>query len=224
MFSRADCSIAGGIYMAIGIEDFSKFIEENKGKRKFRQSVELAVNFRDLDFSKQDNRLNMDVNLPNGKGKVRKILLFATDRNLVEDAAKNGIEVADAAEMDKIAHDQKRLNSLLDYDLLAQASMMPSIAKAMGQFLGPRGKMPKPLLSGATPGAAAKDLTRRVEIKSKGKYLPTVHTVVGAEDMQAKELYDNILEVVGGISKKVGQNHIRSVYVKLTMSKPIKFM
>ena len=48
--------------------EFEKFIEENKGKRKFEQSVELAINFKGVDFSKQANRLSLDILLPNGKG------------------------------------------------------------------------------------------------------------------------------------------------------------
>ncbi|MCL5008696.1 MAG: 50S ribosomal protein L1 [Candidatus Marsarchaeota archaeon] len=210
--------------MALSQEEFSKFMAENKGQRKFKQSVELAVNFKGIDFTKQDNRLNLEVMLPNGKGKTKKIAVFATDKALVEDAKKNNILVIDGAETVRIAADQARLNSLLDYDLFAQPNLMPTIAKSMGQFLGPRNSMPRPLLSNANLASIASDAGRRVSIRSKGKYLPTVHAVVGSEDMDPSKIFDNINEVMNRIKAKVGQNNIRSAYVKLTMSKPIKLM
>ncbi|MGC8479211.1 MAG: 50S ribosomal protein L1 [Candidatus Micrarchaeia archaeon] len=210
--------------MALNIEEFTKFIAENKGKRKFKQTVELAVNFKGIDFTKQNNRLNLDILLPNGNGRSIKLAVFASDKTLLEDASKNNIDVIDPKELDAIGKDPKRLNSLLEYDLFAQPSLMPSIAKSLGQFLGPRNKMPRPLLPGITISSIKNDSTKRVNIKSKGKYLPTVHSVVGTEDMDPVKLYQNINEVLDNIKKKIGSNNVRSAYVKLTMSKPIKIM
>src|SRR5271166_972092 len=121
--------------MAEELENFSKFLADNKGKRKFKQTVELAVNFKGVDFSKQDNRLNLEVLLPNGKGKVKKIAVFSTDRTLSEEAAKHGVEVIDGNTLEQIKTDQARLNSLLEYELIAQPALMPAIAKSLGQFL-----------------------------------------------------------------------------------------
>ena len=139
--------------MAEKAEEFGKFIAENKGKRKFKQTVELAINFKGIDFAKQDNRINLDVILPNGKGKVKKMAVFSSDKGISEQARGNGIEVIDGADIPAIAADQARLNSLLDYELIAQPALMPQIAKSLGQFLGPRNKMPKPLV-GSTNMAA----------------------------------------------------------------------
>lgn len=210
--------------MPISVEEFAKFIAESKGKRKFKQTVEVAINFRGVDFSKQDNRLNMEVPLPNGKGKARNFALFANDRNLVEGAKRNNMQVIDTSEIEAVSKDQKRLSSLLNYDLLAQASAMPQVARFMGQFLGPRNKMPKPVMPNSNIDNIVRDMGRSVSIKSKGKYLPTVHSVVGVEDMEPEKIYANINEVVKAVGAKVGQNNVKSVYVKLTMSKPIKFM
>jgi large subunit ribosomal protein L1 len=206
------------------LEQFSVFIAENKGKRKFKQTVELAINFKGIDFTKQDNKLNLDVNLPNGKGKVKKIAMFATERNMIEEARKSNIEVIDGNNLDSIKSDSARLNSLLDYELIAQPNLMPSIAKSLGQFLGPRNKMPKPLLGNVNLTAIANELNKRVSIRNKGKNLPTIHCIVGTEDMEPQKIYDNIKEVMSIVTKKVGSNHIRSAYVKLTMSKPLRFM
>ncbi len=210
--------------MAQDYEEFARFIGENKGQRKFKQSVELAINFKALDFSRQDNRLNIEVLLPNGKGKVRKIGIFASDKSLIAEAEKNGIEVIRDTEIPSTASDSARMSNLLNYELVAQPNLMPVIAKSMGQFLGPRNRMPKPLLGNVNISNLVNELNRRIVLRSKGKYLPTIHCVVGTEDMEPVKLDANIKEVIGAITRKVGQNHIKSVYVKLTMSKPLRLM
>lgn len=208
--------------MVVDLENFSKFLAENKGKRKFKQTVELAINFKGVDFTKQDNRINLEVLLPNGKGKVKKIAVFSTDRNLSEQAQKSGVEVIDGNTLEQIKSDQARLNSLLDYELIAQPNLMPAIAKSLGQFLGTRNKMPKPILGNANIASMSNELNKRVTIRNRGKNLPTIHCIVGTEDMEAPKIYDNVQEVLNSITKKLGANHIRSAYVKLTMSKPFK--
>lgn len=210
--------------MALTLEEFSKFIAENKGQRKFKQSVELAVNFKGIDFNKQDNRLNLEVMLPYGKGKTKKLLVFATDKTILDDAKKNGIEAITGSEIDTVAADTKRMTALLEYDMFAQPSLMPTLAKSMGQFLGPRNRMPRPLLGNINLGNIATEATKRVNVRSKGKYLPTVHAVVGSEDMDADKILNNVNEVMEAIKKKVGTNNIKSAYVKLTMSKPVRLM
>ncbi|MDE1846474.1 MAG: 50S ribosomal protein L1 [Candidatus Micrarchaeota archaeon] len=208
----------------VKLDEITKFIGENKGKRKFKQSVELAINFKGVDFNKQDNKLNLEVSLPHGKGKVKKLAVFATDKNILESAQKLGIEVFDGNRLGEIAADQVRLSTLLNYDLVAQQSLMPQIAKFLGQFLGPRNKMPKPLLGNATLATIANDMSKRITIRTKGKNLPTVHCIVGSEDLEPQKIFENVNEVISSVTKKVGQNRIRSVYLKLSMSKPIKVM
>jgi len=204
--------------------DFEKFITENKGKRKFRQTVELAINFKNINFSDQNNRLNISVLLPNGKGKYNKLAVFTNDKNIIEEARKNGVEVISAEEIPAIANDKQRLNALLNYNLLAQPNLMPTIARALGQFLGPRGKMPKPLMPGTNMAKIANEMNNQITIKSSGKFLPTVHCAVGTEDMEPKKIFENIKEVINSIVAKVSQSKIKSVYVKLTMSKPMRLI
>ena len=160
--------------------------------------------------------------LPHGKGKTRKVAIFSTDRNIAEDARKNGVEVIDGTQIEQISKDTARLNSLLDYELIAQPSLMPNIAKSLGQFLGPRNRMPRPLVGNANIASLSNELTKRISLKNRGKNLPTIHCVIGNEDMEPEKIYDNIREVLSSVTKKVGGSHIKSAYVKLTMSKPLK--
>ncbi|MCL5412531.1 MAG: hypothetical protein M1474_02730 [Candidatus Marsarchaeota archaeon] len=205
------------------LDKLNSFLDENRGKRKFSQSVELSVNFHGIDFNKQDNRLNMDVMLPNGKGKASGAIVFADDKNIASSAEQAGAKVIGSAQLPSVATDKAALNELLSSDLLAQPNLMPQIAKTLGQFLGPRGKMPKPI-AGSNVAAIIGNAGKSLHIRSKGKYLPTINCMVGTEKMGTPEIAANIDEVVGALSKKVGKQNIKSVYVKLTMSKPIRIV
>jgi len=205
------------------LDKLNAFINENKGQRKFTQSVDLTVNFTGLDFSKADQRLNMEIKMPNGKGRESKVIFFGDDRNLIARAQAAGAKVIQSSEIPSIANDKVRMNELLNNELIAQPALMPQIAKGLGQFLGPRNKMPKPAI-GADIKTLIENISKSVFIRSKGKYLPTVHCTVGSEKMEVPQLAANIDEVISAFSKKLGKQHIKSVYVKLTMSKPLRLI
>ena len=205
------------------LDKLSAFVDANKGKRKFTQSVELAINFTGIDFSKQDNRLNMEMKLPNSTGKVRGVMVFADTNRLVDAATQVNAKIVHANQLAGITTDKKQMSELLNYELFAEPALMPQIARALGPFLGPRNKMPKPLVD-SDVAKVIKDSSRSISIKSKGKFLPTAHCVVGTESMGVTELAANIDEVVGALVRKIGRPHIRSVFVKMTMSAPTRLM
>ncbi len=205
------------------LEKFSAFVDTNKGKRKFTQSVELAVNFTGLDFSKQDNRLNMEIKLPNSTGRVRGVVVFADNNKMIDAAAQINAKLIHANQLADLTTDKKRMAELLEYELFAEPSLMPQIAKVLGPFLGPRNKMPRPLID-TDVAKVISESSRSISIRSKGKYLPTVHCVVGAENMKAADLAANIDEVLSSLVRKVGRPHIKSVFVKMTMSAPLRLM
>lgn len=206
------------------LEKLNAYMSENKGTRKFTQSVDVAVNFSGIDFTKQANRLNMEVVLPNAFGKATKIIVFAEDKNIVAKAQQLGAKIIAGAELATIAADKAMLNELLDASLIAQPSLMPQIARALGQFLGPRNKMPKPLVGNADINTLAQSAGNTIALRSKGKYLPTLHCSIANESMGAEQIAANIDEVVNTLAKKVGRQNIKSVYVKLTMSKPLRII
>ncbi|MDD5318093.1 MAG: 50S ribosomal protein L1 [Candidatus ainarchaeum sp.] len=192
---------------------------EGKGSRKFTQSVDLGINFKGVDFSKQDNRMNLDVILPKGIGKEVKVAVFA-DGQLATDAGKAGADkVYSGADIGTLAANPAKLKELLDYEFLAMPNLMAVVGKSLGQFLGTRGKLPKPILGGNLADLIART-KKTVRVKNKGKFLPVVHVAVGTENMPADDLAENIDAVYDKVKGKVGDYNIKSVYVKLTMGKP----
>ena len=204
------------------LEKLGSFIEANKGKRKFSQSVDLSINFSGIDFSKQDNRLNLEVKLPNGRGKASKVMVFSDDPRINSAAEQLGAKTVPSRDLPTISTDKVRMAELLEYELLAQPSLMPTIAKQLGQFLGPRNKMPRPLMGDVA--STIKGMGKSIFIRSKGKYLPTINCSIGTEKMSREEIAANVDEAISVIAKKVGRQNIKSAYVKLTMSEPLKLI
>ncbi|MBI5222904.1 hypothetical protein HY990_00625 [Candidatus Micrarchaeota archaeon] len=194
---------------------------EDKGKKKFKQSVEIIINMRGLDFSKSENRLNLDIVLPKGKGGKELKSAIIGDASIADEGRRAGAdlvilpnEIANYAAKDKLTDLAK------NYFLLAQPNQMGAVAKSLGQVLGKKGKLPKPIIGNV------KDMIERskksVRILSKGKYLPVAQALIGTETMTPEELVENAETIYEAIRAKVSEGNIKSIYVKLTMGKPIR--
>ncbi len=201
-------------------EALNKALEE-KGKRKFKQSVELIINMRGIDFSKSENRLNLDIVLPKGKGgKALKCAVFA-ETGVGADAKKAGADLIISPDEIPAWGEKTKAADLADnYFLLAEPKLMGVVAKSLGQYLGKRGKLPKPVV-GNIAGVIERS-KNSIRIVSKGKYLPVAHAFIGTESMEAEELFENAEAVYDAVKTKVKESNIKSVYVKLTMGKPAR--
>ncbi len=201
-------------------EALSKILEE-KGKRKFTQSVEVMINMRGIDFSKTENRLNLDILLPKGKGGKEPRVAVIGEENLTTQAKKAGIDLTiSPSELPGYADHVKLKDLAENYVLLAQPSLMAQVAKNLGQYLGPRGKLPKPAVGNISE--LIEKAKRSVRIVSKGKYLPMAQSFVGTESMSIDDLRENIDAVYDAVKNKVTEGNIKSVFVKSTMGKPIR--
>lgn len=195
---------------------------EDKGKRKFTQSLEIIINARGVDFAKSENRVNIDVVLPKGKGgKALKACVIA-EGGVADQAKKSGADlVIFPGDIPSYA-DPKNLKDLAEnYFLLAQPNLMGQVAKSLGQYLGKRGKLPRPIVGNV------KDMIERsknsIRVTTKGKYLPVLQAFVGTEEMPPEELTENAETVYDAVKAKIGgEGNVKSVYVKLTMGKPVR--
>ena len=198
----------------------TKLLEE-KGKRKFTQSVEVIINVRGVDFSKSENRLNLDIVLPKGKGgKELKVGVIAEEA-IANQAKKAGADlIISPSEIPSYASKAKLTDLAKNYVLLTQPNLMAQVAKNLGQYLGPRGKLPRPIIGNVVE--LMERSRKSIRIASKGKYLPVAQAFVGTEIMGVEELSENIDTVYEVVKNKVTEVNIKNVYVKLTMSKPVK--
>jgi len=189
-----------------------------KGSRKFVQSVELAVNFKGLDMSKAENKLNLEVALPKGRGKKLDVVVFA-DGNIAADAKAAGADrVIGGAEIPDLKLEIKKAAKHSEF--FAQPQLMMIVGKNLGQILGGRGKLPKPIIGNV--GSMIKDVRNAVKVRTRGKNLPVVHCPIGAESMSAEDIAENANAVFSAIRTKIGDQSLKSAYVKLSMGKPIR--
>ncbi len=204
------------------IEIMKKLQTESK-KRNFVESVELAVNLKDIDLSNPKNRIQEEIMLPHGRGREIRVGIFGGSEMAVK--AKG---VADAIvqpeEIEEIAKDKtkaKKFARANDF-FVAEAPLMPTIGKRLGVILAPRGKMPKPIPPGSDPKSIIEKLKVSVTVRTKDK--KTFHLPIGTKEMTPEQLAENLDAVIKRLTSKLerGKMNIRSAYVKTTMGPSFK--
>lgn len=195
-------------------------------KKNFSQSFELICTLKDIDAKKQDLNVNEVVFLPNALGKQPKVCVFATaDLALRAERAKAD-KVIGADEIDRLATNKREAKKIVrTYDFfLSETALMAKIGRSLGQTLGPKGKMPAPV----PPNAPIDSMIARYRTATRirGRQQLSFGAKIGEESMPDTKIAENALAVVGTLEKKLprGQGNIRSVLVKLTMSKPSKML
>lgn len=196
--------------------------------RKFKQTIDLTINFRNIDFKKAENQVDVDVALPNPVGKGEgKVLLFARDKEF----AKQAESIVDTVMLeDQISKlNKKQVAELITQyvGFLAEGPVMLTVGKYLGQTLAPKNRMPRPVSHEDMKNLSAQVARLKSVVKvsnKKGKYMPLVHVSVGKETMKDDDIADNAIAVYQAILPAIGnkQVNVKSVLVKMTMSAPVK--
>ena len=193
-------------------------------KKKFTQSIDLVVRLREVDLKKPENRINEAIALPNPPEKALKICVIASG-DLATRAKSAGADMlVGRPEMDSYAKDKKAARKLAqEYDFfIAEAPMMPLVGRALGSFLGPRGKMPTPVPPNAPIEQIVTNHRKMVRVRMREQ--PVLQCRIGTETMADDKLVENIQAVESRIEQKLerGIKNIGEILVKGTMSKPVK--
>ncbi|CAJ53010.1 50S ribosomal protein L1 [Haloquadratum walsbyi] len=191
--------------------------------RNFRETVDLAVNLRDLDLNDPSNRVDESVVLPAGTGQETQIVVFASGETAlraedVADQVLSGDELEELGDDDDAAKD---LADEIDF-FVAEAGMMQDIGRFLGTILGPRGKMPTPLQPDDDVVETVNRMQNTVQIRSRERR--TFHTRVGAQDMDSEEIADNVDVIIRRLEATLekGPLNIDSMYVKTTMGPAVE--
>ena len=213
--------------MPLAKDEISRALGElRKGitKKKFTQSIDLVVRLREIDLKKPENRINEAIALPNPPEKALKVCVIASGDLATRAKAAGADMLVGRQEMDNLAKDKKGARKLAqEYDFfIAEAPLMPVVGRALGSFLGPRGKMPTPV----PPNAAIDQIiaNHRKMVRVRMREQPVLQCRVGTEAMPDEKLVENIQAVVSRIEQKLerGFKKIGEILVKGTMSKPVK--
>jgi large subunit ribosomal protein L1 len=208
------------------VEAVQKAIEESKKlERKFKQSVDVVINLKNIDMNDAKNRVEDEVMLPHGRGVDAKLALFASGDLALKSKTHVDLLIK-PEEIEELAKDKKKFKKMADeYDFfIAEAPLMPTIGKTLGIILGPRGKMPKPVPPTVDIANMAKSMRKTVKIRSKTT--KTIHATVGREEMDAQQIADNIDAILKRLEGKLerGKLNIGSVYVKTSMGPPMRIL
>jgi large subunit ribosomal protein L1 len=203
-------------------EAVSRAIDEAP-ERNFRETVDLAINLRDLDLDDPNNRVDESIVLPSGTGQDTHIVVFAEGETALraEDVAD---EVLDGEDLEDLGDDDDAAKDLADETdfFIAEADMMQDIGRYLGTVLGPRGKMPTPLQPDDDVVETVNRMKNTVQVRSRDRR--TFHTRVGAEDMSADEIADNIDVIMRRLYTDLekGPQNIDAVFVKTTMGPAVE--
>ncbi|MHA2147731.1 MAG: 50S ribosomal protein L1 [Candidatus Thorarchaeota archaeon] len=195
-----------------------------KRKIKFKESFDLAVNFRkkELDVTKPENRLNQELVLPNPLIPPPKVCAFG-DGEFAEKATAAGAErVISKDDIPRIGEEKKERKSLAkSFEFfIAAVDTMPLIGRYLGQTLGSRGKMPRPFPPQADLSAIVSQYHRTVRVRMRNT--PTFHVKVGHIKMSDREIVDNIVAVLDFVESKGFSERVSNIMVKTTMGPPIE--
>ncbi len=215
--------------MSFNIDGIEAAVAEARAKGKerninFEQSFDLAVNFRkkEVDVSKPENRLNKEVILPHELYPPAKICAFG-DGEFADKAREAGVDrVISKEEIPKIAEEKRTRKALAkSYDFfIASVDSMPLVGRYLGQVLGSRGKMPKPLPPQADLRPMVEQYRRTVRVRMRNT--PTFHVKVGHERMSDREIAENIAAVLSFMEREGILGKVASIVVKTTMGPAVE--
>ena len=213
--------------MQVSKDAIAKAIADMKSKsekRKFNQSVELAVKLRELDLKRPEARISEALELPTPASKDVKVAVIAGGDLAVRAKNAGADLIIGREDLDKMGRDKKQARKLAqNYDyFVAEAPLMPQVGKSLGQMLGPRGKMPTPIPPTAPIDDVIKRQRRNARLKMKDQ--PVIQVKVGTEDMPDAVLVQNIQAVISRLEAKLekGAKNISGVSVKTTMGPLVK--
>jgi large subunit ribosomal protein L1 len=202
------------------LEDAIKIVAENK-IAKFDETVEMAVRL-NVDPRQADQNVRGTAVLPNGTGKVERVLVLAKGEKEKE-AREAGADFVGGDDLIKKIQEE----NWLGFDrVIATPDIMGSVGR-IGKILGPRGLMPNPKL-----GTVTFDVAKAVAEVKAGKVdyrvdkAGVVHTPIGKLSFGEQKLLENARFLLNAIARakpaSAKGNYVRSVAVSSTMGPGVK--
>lgn len=188
---------------------------KTKEKRRFKQSLELIIVLKDVDIKEIKNNISI-ITLPYFNDS--KVVVFSEIKR--SDINAESISLKEIENISQNKRLAKKFARSFDFSL-AETKLIPIIGKLLGKFLAPLGKMPIPITD-------EKKLNENIEKLKKSRKINLkqnqIQIKIGKEDMKLEELFENAKSAINQIVSNLpnGEKNIKKIYVKLTMSKPIR--
>lgn len=187
---------------------------------KFDSSVQVAYNL-SVDPKQADQNIRGALVLPNGTGKIKKVIVFATGEQAKEAQAAGADEVGD----DELV--QKVKDGYMDFDVVVATPQMMAKVGQLGRILGPRGLMPNP-----KTGTVTNDVTKAVSDVKAGQVnyrvdrQGIISVPIGKVSFSIEQLSENFKALNDAILRAkpatAKGNYMKSVSIHSTMGPGIK--
>ena len=187
---------------------------------KFDASVEITTNL-GVDPRKANQMIRGVVTLPNGTGKVTRVLVLCTPdkENEAREAGADHVGLDD--------YIQKIKDGWTDVDvIICTPSVMAKVGQ-LGRILGPRGLMPNPKTGTVTMevGNAVKEV-KAGKIDFKVDKTGIIHAAIGKVSFAPEKIAENARTFVGAVLKLKPQTlkgtYFKSATICTTMSPALK--
>jgi large subunit ribosomal protein L1 len=194
------------------LQEAIEYLRTSGRKTNFSQSFDLVINLKNIDLKKPENKFSKEVQLPHGRGKGIAV-------GIISDRVPEAISKSELESMDK--RKIRELSKKYEF-LVAEAPLMPLVGRVLGKYLAPKGKMPKLLPPGRDVNSVVGELKDSVRIRVRDS--PVIQVYVGNEKMEGQKIKENAEKVLEDVVKTLpkGRDQIKSVYIKTTMSSPVK--
>ncbi|MEM2981258.1 MAG: 50S ribosomal protein L1 [Thermoproteota archaeon] len=196
--------------------------EYNKA-RKFKQSVEMVLSMSGIDLSKPDQRFTELVELPHAPYRNPPKICVFTEGSLTTEAKNLGLDFLTRDSLNAMAGKKKNCRKIAQsYEFfISEAPLMPLVGRVLGQFLGPKNKMPLPVPPASSISPLVERLRRSVRLVLKSSL--AVSCKIGHEEMPLQQLSDNANAVMSAVERKLPRSAaIRFVGFKTTMGRIVK--
>jgi large subunit ribosomal protein L1 len=188
---------------------------------KFDETVEMAVRL-NVDPRQADQNVRGTVVLPNGTGKVHRVLVLAKGEKEKE-ARDAGADFVGGEDLIKKIQEE----NWLDFDRVIATPDIMGLVGRIGKILGPRGLMPNPKV-----GTVTFDIAKAVGEVKAGKVdyrvdkAGVVHAPIGKLSFGEQKLLENAHALLAAIVRakpaSAKGNYVRNVAVSSTMGPGVK--
>jgi large subunit ribosomal protein L1 len=187
---------------------------------KFDQTVEIAIRL-GIDPKQADQAVRGSLVLPNGIGKLLRVIVFAKGDKVDEAKAAGAEEVGGAELAEKIK------GGWTDFDVCIAAPDMMGVVGPLGKVLGPRGLMPSPRAGTVSPdvGKVVKEYKAgKVEFRNDAGGI--IHAIVGKLNFDADKLAENVSAFINFVVNlkpaAVKGQYVKTIALSATMSPSVR--
>ena len=182
------------------------------GNAKFKETIDIAINL-GIDSKKSDQNVRGSTVLPNGTGKLLRVIVFAQgeDAETAKNAGADEVGFEDLAEKIK--------TGFCEFDMVIATPDTMRVVGQLGKILGPRGMMPNPKDGTVTKNIA--DAIKRAktgQVKFRSDKGGVVHCSIGKIEFSERSIKENLKSLLDAIVRNKPSSTKGPFIKKVTVS------